>query len=47
MKKFQTSLKNADYENVDFNWQIFEGESHVSVYPAMISRTIMVLYGNK
>ena len=47
MKKFQTSLKNADYENVDFNWQIFEGESHVSVYPAMISRTIMALYGNK
>ena len=47
MKKFQTSLKNADYENVDFNWQIFEGESHVSVYPAMISRTIMSLYGNK
>tara|TARA_B110000090_G_scaffold3825_1_gene4041 strand:- start:1815 stop:2717 length:903 start_codon:yes stop_codon:yes gene_type:complete len=47
MKKFQTSLKNADYENVDFNWQIFEGESHVSVYPAMISRTIMSLYGKK
>jgi predicted alpha/beta superfamily hydrolase len=47
MKKFQTSLKNADYENVILNWQIFEGESHVSVYPAMISRTIMSLYGNK
>jgi hypothetical protein len=47
MKKFQTSLKNADYENVVLNWQIFEGESHVSVYPAMISRTIMSLYGNK
>ena len=47
MKKFQTSLKNADYDNVYFNWQIFEGESHVSVYPAMISRTITSLYGKK
>jgi predicted alpha/beta superfamily hydrolase len=47
MKNFQTTLKNADYENIDLGWQIFNGESHISVYPAMISRTITTLYGKK
>jgi hypothetical protein len=41
----QTSLEHADYENIDLSWQIFDGETHVSVYPAMLSRTITTLYG--
>jgi predicted alpha/beta superfamily hydrolase len=45
MKKLQTSLANADYENIDLSWQIFDGESHGSVVPAMLSRTITTLYG--
>ncbi len=47
MKKMQTSLEHADYENIDLSWQIFDGETHVSVYPAMLSRTITTLYGKK
>jgi predicted alpha/beta superfamily hydrolase len=45
MKKFQTSLENANYENINLSWQIFDGEGHFSVYPAMIKKTIMTLYG--
>jgi predicted alpha/beta superfamily hydrolase len=47
MKKIQTSLEGANYENIDLRWHIFDGETHVSVYPAMISRTIATLYGKK
>jgi predicted alpha/beta superfamily hydrolase len=47
MKKFQTKLKSADYKNIAVNWQIFKGETHISVYPAMISRTITTLYAKK
>ena len=45
MKNIQTSLEEADYENIDLRWQIFDGETHISVYPAMLSRTIRMLYG--
>jgi predicted alpha/beta superfamily hydrolase len=47
MEKLKSSLENADYENINLNWQIFDGESHLSVWPASISKTITTLYGNK
>lgn len=47
MEKLRLSLQNADYENINLNWQIFDGESHLSVWPASISKTITTLYGNK
>jgi predicted alpha/beta superfamily hydrolase len=47
MEKFKSNLETADYENIDLNWQIFDGESHLSVWPASISKTITTLYGKK
>ncbi len=46
METFKSSLEAADYKNIDLNWQIFDGESHLSVWPASISKTITTLYGN-
>lgn len=47
MEKLKSSLETADYENIDLNWQIFDGESHLSVLPASISKTITTLYGKR
>ncbi len=47
MVKLKSSLETADYENIDLNWQIFDGESHLSVWPASLSKTITTLYGKK
>jgi len=47
MVKFSSSLESRDYENVDLNWKIFDNESHLSVIPAMLSRTLSILYGIK
>ncbi len=47
MVKFSSSLESRDYENVDLNWKIFDNESHLSVIPAMWSRTLSILYGIK
>ena len=47
MTQFRTSLESKNYENIDLKWKIFEDERHSSVIPAMICRTISVLYGNK
>jgi len=46
-EKFSSYIESNDYENIDLNRQIFENESHFSVMPAMLSRTISVLYGTK
>lgn len=45
MVKFCSYLESSNYKNVDLNWKIFENESHLSVIPAMLSRTISELYG--
>jgi predicted alpha/beta superfamily hydrolase len=47
MQKIQRSLENADYKNIELSSQIFEGESHLSVWPANISKTLITLYGKK
>ena len=47
MEKLKSSLETADYENIDLIWQIFDGESHLSVWPASISKTITTLYGKR
>lgn len=47
MVKFNSYLEDATYKNIDLGWQIFESESHLSVWPASISKTITTLYGKK
>lgn len=47
MEKFKAHLETADYENIDLIWQIFDGETHLSVWPASTSKTITTLYGKK
>lgn len=47
MVKFSSYLENSDYENINLSWQIFDNESHLSVIPAILSRTLSVLYGKK
>jgi hypothetical protein len=47
MQKFKSLLEAAGYENIDLKWQVFEGETHLSVVPASISKTITTLYGIK
>lgn len=45
MIKFSTYLEDWGYEKIDLDWTIFDNESHLSVTPANMSRTISVLYG--
>jgi predicted alpha/beta superfamily hydrolase len=44
MVKLSTLLEDKAYKNVSLTWHIFEGETHLSVSPANISRTLSVLY---
>jgi predicted alpha/beta superfamily hydrolase len=45
MIKFSTHLESKNYPTIDLTWKIFDDETHLSVVPAMMSRTISVLYG--
>ena len=47
MAKFSTLLESKAYKNVSLTWHIFEDETHLSVSPASLSRTLSVLYGAK
>jgi predicted alpha/beta superfamily hydrolase len=47
MMKFSKYLENSNYENINLKWQIFDGESHISVGPANLRKTIYNLYGKK
>jgi predicted alpha/beta superfamily hydrolase len=47
MMKFSKYLEDSNYNNIDLKWKIFDGESHISVVPASLSRTIYTLYGKK
>jgi hypothetical protein len=47
MQKIQTSLENANYQNMELSGQVFDGESHLSVWPGNISKTFTTLYGKK
>ena len=42
--KFVTYLKNANYENIDLNWQIFDNETHGTVRPLSLRKAIIELY---
>jgi predicted alpha/beta superfamily hydrolase len=45
MMKFSKYLENSNYENINLKWQIFDGESHISVGPANLRKTVYTLYG--
>jgi len=45
MVKFSTRLEGKAYKNVSLTWHIFEDETHLSVIPANLSKTLSVLYG--
>jgi hypothetical protein len=47
MVKYSSYLEQSDYDNIDLKWQIFEGESHNSMYSANVSKTLFILYGEK
>ncbi|MFT5753394.1 MAG: putative alpha/beta superfamily hydrolase [Flavobacterium sp.] len=47
MVKYSSHLEQSDYDNVDLKWQIFEGESHNSMWSANVSKTLSILYGKK
>ena len=47
MTAFADSLRSRNYKGLKLTTYIFEGETHMSVMPAMISRTLRVLYGVK
>ncbi len=47
MVKLSTRLEAKAYKNVTLNWHLFEEETHLSVIPANLSRTLSVLYGTK
>lgn len=45
MTAFADSLRSRNYKALILSSHVFEDETHTSVVPAMISRTLMVLYG--
>ena len=47
MVTFSQYLQDANYVNIDLNWQIFEYESHLTIMPSSMSRTLTVLYANE
>jgi predicted alpha/beta superfamily hydrolase len=47
MVKYSSYLEQSDYDNIDLKWQIFEGESHRSMYSANVSKALSILYGKK
>ncbi|MEO7265013.1 MAG: alpha/beta hydrolase-fold protein [Ferruginibacter sp.] len=47
MSAFADSLRSRNYKGLNLTSHIFEDENHMSVVPAMISRTLRVLYGKK
>ena len=40
-------LKSRNYKGLNLSTYVFEDENHLSVVPAMISRTLRVLYAVK
>ncbi|MBM1106927.1 alpha/beta hydrolase [Aurantibacter crassamenti] len=47
MVRFSQHLQDINYENIELSWQIFEHESHMTVMPSSMSRTLTVLYANE
>ena len=47
MAKFASVLGSRGYQGLVLDTVVFEGESHTSVGPAMMARTLRVLYGKR
>jgi len=47
LTKLCKNLENKNYKNTVWTWQVFEDETHYSVVPISISRTIRELYRKK
>lgn len=47
MTAFADSLRSRNYKGLNLTTHIFEDETHMSVVPAMVSRTLGVLYTTK
>ena len=47
MVRFSTYLERNDYENIDLSWHIFENETHGSVIPVMMSKSLSTLYAKE
>lgn len=47
MVKFASVLRSRGYQGLVLDTVVFEGESHTSVGPAMMARTLRVLYGKQ
>lgn len=46
VREFDALLRSRAYEGLEFTTTIFDGETHISVMPAAISRGLRWLYGN-
>jgi len=44
MVKFCSYLQDANYDNIDLNWNVFENETHGSVLSLSLRQTIKELY---
>lgn len=47
MLKLSTTLEDMEYKNIDLTWKVFQNETHQSVIPANLSRTLKILYRRK
>ncbi|MEM6818156.1 MAG: alpha/beta hydrolase-fold protein [Pseudomonadota bacterium] len=47
MLSFSQHLHGASYSNVELTWQVFEHETHLTVMPASMSRTLTWLYSKE
>jgi len=47
LTKLCKTLESKNYKNTNWSWRVFEGETHTSVVPGNISRTITELYRKK
>ncbi len=45
MNRFSALIEAKDFKNIELTKNIFNGETHLSVVPASLSRTLSVLYG--
>ena len=44
MTKFIAYLNNAEYDNIDLSWHLYENESHNSLIPICLRQSIIELY---
>jgi len=47
MIKFSLYLEEAEYENIDLKWHVFDDESHGSVIRPSLNATLLTLYGKE